>query len=166
LAGILVAVSVIAATRVNWNTVRRYTSADGGYSIRFPFLFTLHVGEVKVQGKNEFHPVKNIVELDMMGKPQPYILIGHSQNAEYQPIDDFIENTSECDEITDHQGEKIMIAGMEGRIFRNVSCNSGGETRIYFENGQTGYNIIFHGKPVDEKIIRLITENFTLVSKK
>lgn len=157
---------VVLVVRTDWNTIRSFTSRDGGFSIRFPIFFSIHVNQAKVQGRNEFHTVKNIVELDAYGYPAPYILIGFSNNVNAQPIDEFIQNTSECDEITDQHGEKVMVAGLEGRLFKNISCNSGGETRIYFENGSMGYTITFHGKPVDEKMLSLIVNNFSLLPPK
>ncbi len=131
--------------------------------MHFPLYFSLHVEEVKVQGHNYYHPVKNIIELDLPWKPKPYLLISFANNATEQSIDDYIENSSECDSVTEGRGEKIMLAGLNARIFRDVDCNSQGETRIYAMRGNIGYNFIFKGKPTDEWILRMITSNFSLL---
>lgn len=149
--------------KIDWSTIRRYKCTDGKYALRFPLHYSLHVERVKVQGRNQYHPVKNIVELDVPGKPKPYLLLSYTKNLQSQPIDEFIANSSECDEITDGVGEKISVAGLDGRIFRNVSCNSGGETRVYAMKGNIGYNFVFKGKTIDENILSEVINNFSLL---
>ena len=53
---------------------------------------------------------------------------------------------------------------MHGRVYRDIGCNSNGETRIYLLNGDIGYNILLHGKPVDERLLALILANFAPLS--
>lgn len=156
---------VLAAvlSRVDWSTIRKYTSEKGGYSLRFPLTWSLHVEEVIVKGTRKYHPVRNIIELDVPGKEKPSILISHNQTLEPQPVIDYIRNSSECSEVGETDGEIIMISGVEGRMFRDTKCAESGETRIYAMHGRTGYNFVFKGSPADMDIINHVIRNFTLL---
>ena len=166
LAGIIALLVLGAARQLNGQDMRTYTSTDGRFKIRFPSNFTLHVNEVSVAGSDVFHPVSNIVELDVPGHPRPSILIEYMFNVQPQSMSDFIENSSECDEITGQPGEQVVVSGMQGRVFRNINCNSSGETRIYLLNGDTGYIILLQGKPVDGQLLGLVLANFAPLSAK
>ena len=151
---------VAAARQLAVQPTSTYTSIDGGFRFTYPSNWTLHANEVSVAGTDVFHPVQNIVEFDAPGKPRPYILIEYMYNVDGQNITDFIDNSSECDEITGQPGQSLLVDGMQARVFRNINCNSNGETRIYIVNGLTGYNILLHGKPVDESVLGMVLSNF------
>ena len=163
-AGIALLLLVGAARQFDAQPMHTYTNTPGGFRLRYPGNFILHENEVSVAGSDAFHPVENIVELDAPGHPRPYILIEYMYNMQGQQLDDFIDNSSECDEITQQPGENVLVAGMHGRVYRDISCNSNGETRIYLLNGDIGYNILLHGKPVDERLLALILTNFAPLS--
>lgn len=159
--GIALLLLVAAARQFETQPMSTYTSTDGGFQFRYPSTWALHVNEVSVAGTSVYHPVQNIVELDAPGKPRPYILIEYMYNVDGQNISEFIDNSSECDEITQHPGQSVAIDGMQARIYRDINCNSNGETRIYVVNGLTGYNIILHGKPVNEGLLAMVLTSFT-----
>lgn len=158
--GVILLLFVVAARQLAAQPTSTYTSTDGGFRFTYPSNWTLHVNEVSVAGSDVFHPVQNIVELDAPGKPRPYILIEYMYNVDGQNITDFIDNSSECDEITGQPGQSLLVDGMQARVFRNINCNSNGETRVYIVNGLTGYNILLHGKPVDETVLGMVLANF------
>ncbi len=151
---------VAAARQFSAQVMTTYTSTDGGFSFTYPSTWALHVNEVSVAGTDVFHPVQNVVELDAPGKPRPYILIEYMYNVDGQNLNDFIENSSECDEITGQPGQSMLVDGMAARVFRNINCNTNGETRVYIVNGFIGYNILLHGKPVDETVLGMVLANF------
>lgn len=156
---LLVGAIVYGGVKTNWFTVRTYKSASGGYQITFPFNMALHVNKVKVQGKNEYHSVENVIELDASGKPLPYMLISFSDNMEPQSVQEYVKNTSECDAIDDKAGQKIKIDGQDALLFKNIKCNSDGETRIYIVRGVRGYSVTFNEKEVDQKYLDLVLQN-------
>ncbi len=156
---------VAAARQFSAQVMTTYTSTDGGFRFTYPSTWTLHINEVSVAGTDVFHPVENVLELDAPGKPRPYILIEYMYNVDGQNLNDFIENSSECDEITGQPGQSVLVDGMPARVFRNINCNTNGETRIYIVNGLTGYNILLHGKPVDETVLSMVLANFVRIRK-
>jgi hypothetical protein len=158
--GTVLLLVLVAARQLDARSMHTYTSSDGGFRFRYPVGFTLHVNEVSVAGSVVYHPVQNVIELDAPGHPRPYILIEYMYNVGAQQIDEFVENSSECDEIAGHPGQSVVVDSMPARIFRDISCNSDGETRVYIVNGTTGYNIILHGKPADERLLTMVLANF------
>ncbi len=149
-----------AARQFSAQVTSTYTSIDGGFRFTYPSTWTLHVNEVSVAGTDVFHPVQNVLELDAPGKPRPYILIEYMYNVDGQNLDQFVDNSSECDEILGQPGQSLQVDGMPARVYRNINCNSNGETRVYIVNGVTGYNILLHGKPVDETVLGMVLSNF------
>ncbi len=154
---------VAAARQFSAPVMTTYTSTDGGFRFTYPSTWTLRINEVSVAGTDIFHPVQNVLELDAPGKPRPYILIEYMYNVDGQNIAEFIDNSSECDEITGQPGASVLVDGMAARVFRNINCNSNGETRVYIVNGNTGYNILLHGKPVDESVLAMVLANFARI---
>ncbi len=163
---IVLVLFVPAARQFSAPVTSTYTSIDGGFRFTYPSTWTLHVNEVSVAGTDVFHPVQNVLELDAPGKPRPYILIEYMYNVDGQNLDYFIDNSSECDEILGQPGQSLLVDGMPARVYRNVNCNSTGETRVYIVNGLTGYNILLHGKPVDETVLGMVLSNFVRNSNK
>jgi hypothetical protein len=157
---------VAAARQFSTPVTSTFTSTDGGFQFTYPSTWTLHVNEVSVAGSDVFHPVQNVVELDAPGKPRPYILIEYMYNVNGQNLGDFIDNSSECDEILGQPGQSLQVDGMSARVYRNINCNSNGETRVYIVNGLTGYNILLHGKPVDETVLGMVLSNFVRLRNK
>lgn len=147
-------------------STRTYISSQGRFQLQFPAAYSLHVDEVSVAGTSVFHPVQQVIELDAPGHPRPTILIEYMYNMSAETLDDFIENSSECDEITGQPGQDVFSYGMPGRVYRDINCNSKGETRLYMLNGDVGYIILLQGKPVDQAILNMLLANFSPLMNK
>jgi len=141
-----------------------YQSSNGKFSMQYPNDFDLHVNEVRVQHSNTFHHVANVIELDSphVGR-NPYVLVQYGENMTNQTVEEYIENSSECGEVEDQKGDPIEVSHVSARVYFDILCNSGGETRVYITKGMMQYTIVFAQKPVDRGFVMKFISNFTIL---
>lgn len=138
-----------------------YVSNSGQFSITYPSELTIHVDYVHVQNREQYHPVKNVIELDSSALHRaPYVLVQYAQNFEAQTVEEYIENSSECEDTETMAGEKIKVDGIDALLYKNINCSSAGETRVYFIRDKMGYNITISGESVDEKFLNDFISSF------
>ncbi len=138
-----------------------YQSSKGKFSMQYPSDLELHVDEVRVAHSNTFHPVANVIELDSPHvRRNPYILVQYGENMTKQTIREYIENSSECEEVEDEKGEEMSVSGVLAIAYYDISCNSGGETRVYLIKGKMEYTIVFAEKPVDRVFLTTFLSDF------
>jgi hypothetical protein len=141
-----------------------YQNKDGKFKISYPSDLSIHVNEVHVRNTTRYNPVKNVVELDSKAlNKAPYVILQFSDSYNAQTVSGYVDNSTECDEIESTTGVKATVSGMPALIYKNVTCSSLGETRVYFLNGHTAYNIIVSGKPVDEAFLAKFLASFEFV---
>lgn len=146
-----------------WKTLHYYKSQEGMFSINFPFWYSMHVNEARVEDTNTFHSVTGIIELDAPGKPTPYILIGYSHTIGVQTVDSYIRDSSECDPLLTIHPEHLTVSGEEARLYNNVVCGNAAETRVYIVHGDTAYTITVRKTPSDEADLREILAHFHFI---
>jgi hypothetical protein len=141
-----------------------YQSSKGKFFMQYPNDFELHVDEVRVQHSDTFHPVTNVIELDSPYVARnPYILVQYGENMTNQTVEEYIENSSECEEVEEQKGRSLEVSGISGRAFFDILCNSGGETRVYVIKGMMEYTIVFAEKPVDREFVKKFLSGFSIM---
>lgn len=141
-----------------------YVSTKGKFSITYPSDLTIHVNFVHVQNSNQYHPVANVIELDSPAhKKAPYVLIHYGEKLVPETVEEYISNSSECEDVETKKGEVVTVGGVDALLFKNIHCSGTGETRVYFINGKKQYNIIINGSPVDETFLKNFLSMFQLI---
>ncbi len=153
---------ILTVDKVTGLTV--YESNDGKFRLKYPSDLIIHVNYVHVRNTTSYHPVSNVVELDSPTlNKAPYVLLQYSQNLVPQTVHDYVLNSSECEDVETLKGEPVSIAGVSGLLFKNITCSSKGETRLYFIKNNLQYNLIIAGKPVDDAFLATLMNNFEFI---
>lgn len=141
-----------------------YVSTKGKFSVTYPSDLVIHVDFVHVQNSNKYHPVAKVIELDSPSlKKAPYVLIHYGEKLVPETVEEYIRNSSECEDVEAKKGEKVTVGGVYGLMYKNITCSGLGETRVYFINGKQEYNIIINGSPVDEVFLNNLLSMFQLL---
>jgi hypothetical protein len=140
-----------------------YTDTRQGFSVTFPSTYTLYKNKARVRGTNTFHDVDRTIEIDAKAsQPTPSALISYSDTQPDETLDNYIQTSSECDDVEQGKGESFTLSGIPAKRFSHIHCGDAAETRVYVLYKSTIYTLTFREDAIPESVASQMTQSFTL----
>lgn len=169
--GVLILVSSRAMKQISPATQTKsgtkqitYSDPHQRFAVTFPGSYMLYENKARVRGTNTFHDIARTIEIDAnASQPTPSALISYSDTEPDETLDNYIQTSSECDDVEQGKGESFTLSGIPAKRFAHIHCGDAAETRMYVLHNSIIYTLTFREDAIPESVVSQITQSFTLL---